>query len=133
MAWRSSGADNKSLADNLRRNLGSRSDAAYQAFLRVDRGLFVPTESAGQSVNPDAYVDRPVRINGVHLSAPHMYAFVLEAMDLQRGHSVLNLGSGSGYFSTLCAAVVGPVCTRAPRTQPATPRHAHTAKPHAQR
>jgi len=37
-----------------------------------------------------------------------MYATVLEALDLKPGMSLLTVGSGSGYFCTLCATILGP-------------------------
>ncbi len=70
---------------------------------------FVPAEpdQPAGTVNESAYSDRPVRIGGVHLSAPHMYAHILEALDIQRGQSILNLGSGSGYLSCLMSTLCG--------------------------
>lgn len=40
----------------------------YQAFLRVDRGDFVPPE-----VRPEAYYDQPLLHGKIHMSAPHIY------------------------------------------------------------
>ena len=54
-----------------------------------------------------AYSDRPFKQGYVHISAPHMYATVLEHLELQPGHSFLNIGSGSGYFSCLAACLLG--------------------------
>lgn len=54
-----------------------------------------------------AYMDAPVRIGLVHVSAPHMYALVLERLHLQPGMSFLNLGSGSGWLSCMAALLVG--------------------------
>lgn len=55
-----------------------------------------------------AYQDRPYKHGQIHLSAPHMYATVLEALDLHGGQTFLNVGSGSGYLSCLAAKMLGP-------------------------
>jgi protein-L-isoaspartate O-methyltransferase len=54
-----------------------------------------------------AYFDRPFKQAYVHISAPHMYATVLEALELTPGMSFLNVGSGSGYLSCLAACLLG--------------------------
>lgn len=54
-----------------------------------------------------AYLDRPYKRQYIHISAPHMYVTVLEAMSLQPGQSFLNIGSGSGYLCCLAAFLVG--------------------------
>ena len=69
--------------------------AVERALRSVDRALFLTP-----STRDEAYHDRPVRDpeNGLHQSAPHMYAHVLEALELEAGLSFLNIGSGSGYY-----------------------------------
>jgi protein-L-isoaspartate(D-aspartate) O-methyltransferase len=103
MAWTSSGRSNSELIRNMHRSGLIRSDKVLKAFLSVDRGHFVPKEKRDL-----AYLDEPVHSAPFHLSAPHMYATVLEALDLQEGQSFLNIGSGSGYLSFLVASIVGP-------------------------
>lgn len=44
----------------------------------------------------------------MHLSAPHMYVTVLEALNLQPGQAFLNVGSGSGYLNCLASFLLGP-------------------------
>jgi protein-L-isoaspartate O-methyltransferase len=81
-----------------------------QAFRHVDRGFFVPPEHRGS-----IYEDRPFRQElgdgegALHMSAPHMYASVLEHLEMEpgSGHSFLNIGSGTGYLSSLAAFLVG--------------------------
>lgn len=106
MAWRSSGKDQKEMVENLRRNEVIRTDTVFRAFDIVRTHLFVPS-IAGQPV-PEVCHDRPIRVGNVHISAPHMYATVLEALDLQPGLSMLTVGSGSGYFCTLVSTILGP-------------------------
>lgn len=81
-----------------------RSAAVEAAFRVVDRRLFAP-----QGAEDVAYHDRPIREGRVHLSAPHMYAAVVETLELKPGQSFLNLGSGSGYLSHIVAALITPV------------------------
>lgn len=54
-------------------------------------------------------MDRPFRLRNVHLSAPHMYSTVIEALQLSRSSnlSFLNIGSGSGYLTCLVACLIG--------------------------
>lgn len=79
------------------------SPAVESAFRAVDRANFVPAE-----VKDEAYEDRPVRREFVHLSAPHMYATVVEALAFEAGQSFLNVGSGTGYLSAVVAHLLGP-------------------------
>jgi len=103
MAWASSGRSNGELVRNMHRSGLIRSEKVLNAFLGVDRGHFVPREK-----KENAYLDEPIHAPPFHLSAPHMYATVLEALDLNPGLSFLNIGSGSGYLSYLVAKIVGP-------------------------
>lgn len=54
-----------------------------------------------------AYLDRPFKQQFIHISAPHMYATVLEALEISEGMAFLNIGSGSGYLSCLAACLLG--------------------------
>lgn len=78
---------------------GVRNPRVLHAMRQVERHLFVPPELA-----EFAYLDRPVPIGeGQTISQPYMVAFMTELLDLEPGHRVLEIGTGSGYQ----AAVLG--------------------------
>mmetsp|Transcript_86178 Transcript_86178/g.278462 ORF Transcript_86178/g.278462 Transcript_86178/m.278462 type:complete len:507 (-) Transcript_86178:144-1664(-) len=98
-------ADNASMVDDLQRSGALHSAACIAAFRAVDRGHFWVSGPAGGAA---AYADMPVRHGKLHQSAPHIYARALEGlMPLQPGMSFLNIGSGTGYFSSLVAELLG--------------------------
>jgi len=105
MAWRSSGATNEELIDNLVENGLINNQDIENAFRRVDRKFFVPKASERH-----AYSDSPLRAGNVHLSAPHIYCTVLDALELTPGECVsfLNIGSGSGYLTCVVSEILGP-------------------------
>ena len=57
-----------------------------------------------------AHSDQPLKEGNVHISAPHIYASAIEALDLTPNSSIsfLNVGSGTGYISCIAAAILGP-------------------------
>ncbi|KAF0690455.1 Aste57867_18187 [Aphanomyces stellatus] len=102
MAWFSSGSTNDELAMALKGHDIIKSKDVLDAFRTVDRAHFVPRNMVSR-----AYKDYPIREGNVHLSAPHIYAQVMEALELTHGVSFLNIGSGSGYLSCLVGAITG--------------------------
>lgn len=73
------------------------------AFLETPRELFITDE-----IKKYAYVDSPLEIgDGQTISAPHMVAIMVEALDLKKGQKVLEIGSGSGYHAAIVAKLVG--------------------------
>merc|ERR550539_279619 len=104
MAWRSSGETNEELVDNMVGNGLISSEEFEEAFRRVDRKHFVP-----KGYEDEAYGDRPIRKGHIHLSAPHIYCSVLDALELHPNSSLsfLNIGIGSGYFSCVVSQVLG--------------------------
>ncbi|KAG7352756.1 protein-L-isoaspartateD-aspartate O-methyltransferase PCMT [Nitzschia inconspicua] len=105
MAWRSSGTTNDEMVDNLKRFRVITSAPVEAGFRNVDRKYFVP-----KSQFDLAHKDQPVKDGNVHLSAPHMYGSVLEALELQKDSAIvfLNAGSGSGYLTCIAASILGP-------------------------
>jgi protein-L-isoaspartate(D-aspartate) O-methyltransferase len=70
----------------------------------VPRELFVLPEN--QAI---AYNDTPLSIGkGQTISAPHMVGIMVEALDLEPGHKVLEIGAGSGYHAAVVAEMVKP-------------------------
>ncbi len=74
-----------------------------EALRSVPRHVFVPAARTGK-----AYEDTPLDIgSGQTISAPHMVALMLEVLELQPGHHVLEVGGGSGYHAAVAAEIVG--------------------------
>jgi hypothetical protein len=111
---------NSDLVNSLQSKGLLKTETIIAAFRSVDRGAFFPSEllrGDGQ-----VYDDKPLKIGVVHQSAPHMYAclcgllsfvlprcaavhashymyaHILELLQVQPGHRVLNIGSGTGYL-----------------------------------
>jgi len=103
MAWRSGGETNEEMCDQLHRNGIMTKPSVIAAFRSVPRGFFVPESAQGS-----AYDDAPLRHGCVHLSAPHIYGAIGDALDMHKGMSFLNIGSGTGYISTIAAVIGGP-------------------------
>jgi len=70
----------------------------------VPREEFMPEQLKGY-----ASVDTPFPIGcGQTISAPHMVAMMNEALELEVGQRVLEVGAGSGYHAATIAEVVAP-------------------------
>jgi protein-L-isoaspartate(D-aspartate) O-methyltransferase len=84
-----------------------RSTAVLNAMARVPRHLFVPDD-----VRLFAYDDRPLPIGlGQTISQPYIVAYMTEALELQPGQTVLEIGTGSGYQAAVLAEIVKQVYT----------------------
>lgn len=60
-----------------------------------------------------AHSDQPLKEGNVHISAPHIYGTVIEALELTPNSSLsfLNIGSGTGYLTCIVAEILGPTST----------------------
>ncbi|KAB5586681.1 hypothetical protein PHYPO_G00004420 [Pangasianodon hypophthalmus] len=99
----SAGEDNDDLIDNLKDAQYIRTDKVEQAFRAIDRGDYYL-----DGYKENAYKDLAWKHGNIHLSAPCIYSEVMEALKLQQGLSFLNLGSGTGYLSTMVGLIIGP-------------------------
>ncbi|KAL2097800.1 hypothetical protein ACEWY4_007007 [Coilia grayii] len=99
----SAGEDNDDLIDNLKEAKYIRSEQVEQAFRAVDRGDYYL-----DTYRENAYKDLAWKNGNLHLSAPCIYSEVMEALTLRQGLSFLNLGSGTGYLSTMVGLILGP-------------------------
>ncbi|VDO04786.1 unnamed protein product [Rodentolepis nana] len=92
--------DNDSLIDSLVRE-GDFPPHIERVLRLVDRGNY--------AVGPRnrIYCDSAFRADRLHLSAPSIYATVLRDLNIQPGQSVLNIGSGTGYLSTMFGLLLG--------------------------
>jgi protein-L-isoaspartate(D-aspartate) O-methyltransferase len=97
------------LADRLCRQKVLRTPANEAAFRDTPRHLFLPGFPLDQ-----AYADNPVytktTADGTTISAasqPWMVAAMLEQLDIQPGHRVMEAGAGTGYNAAIMAKVTG--------------------------
>ncbi|MCX8174739.1 MAG: protein-L-isoaspartate(D-aspartate) O-methyltransferase [Candidatus Micrarchaeota archaeon] len=80
-----------------------KSKPVILAMRKLSRELFLPA-----SQRPFAWEDRPLPIGfGQTISAPHMYAFMLEAAQIKPGMRILEIGAGSGYGAALLSLLAG--------------------------
>lgn len=98
----SSGRDNNELIDNLMGSNYIRTRSVERVFRSLDRADYMTPEARDQ-----AYKDLAWRNGPLHMSAPCIYSEVLEGLELKPGLSFLNIGSGTGYFSTLVGLLIG--------------------------
>ncbi|XP_067948949.1 protein-L-isoaspartate O-methyltransferase domain-containing protein 1-like [Watersipora subatra] len=98
----SAGRDNDELVDNLIQAECITSKLVEKVFRSVDRGEYYLPKSRSE-----AYEDQAWREKNLHLSAPSIYAKVMEALKLEKNLSFLNMGSGTGYLSTMVGLILG--------------------------
>ncbi len=98
----------QTLVDQLKKLGSIRSARVEAAFRAVPRHLFLPKVALDK-----VYTDQAIptkHLNGVAISSssqPAIMAIMLEQLDLQPGHRVLEIGTGTGYNAALIAHIVG--------------------------
>ena len=86
---------------------GVRGPVTLRALRKVPRHRFVPARYAGE-----AYGDHPLSIgHGQTISQPYIVAFMTEALGLEGGERVLEVGTGSGYQAAVLAEIAAEVYT----------------------
>ncbi|MCF8241576.1 MAG: protein-L-isoaspartate(D-aspartate) O-methyltransferase [Melioribacteraceae bacterium] len=84
------------LVDGLRKK-GIRDERVLKAIAEVHRELFIPA-----AIKHHAYEDVALPIGqGQTISQPYTVAFMTEALKINEGDSVLEIGTGSGYQAAI--------------------------------
>jgi protein-L-isoaspartate(D-aspartate) O-methyltransferase len=84
---------------------GIRNPWLLQAMLDVPRHLFIPPDDQNK-----AYEDGPLPIGcGQTISQPYIVASMIELIEPNRSHRVLEVGVGSGYSAMVLSRLVGQV------------------------
>uniref|UniRef100_A0A1I8BZL4 Protein-L-isoaspartate O-methyltransferase domain-containing protein 1 n=1 Tax=Meloidogyne hapla TaxID=6305 RepID=A0A1I8BZL4_MELHA len=96
------GKNNDELIDNLVDHDSIKNERVERIMRLVDRGKFMPEDAVDENAYKDsAWKSETGEPGFLHISAPCIYANVLEHLDLQKGMAFLNIGSGTGYLSTM--------------------------------
>nr|CAD7592733.1 unnamed protein product [Timema genevievae] len=117
----SAGEDNDDLVDNLLEADYIKTACVERVFRSVDRAHYFTPE-----FRDNAYKDLAWKNGNLHLSAPCIYSEVMESLQLASGLSFLNLGSGTGYLSTMAGLILVGPCIFPPQAASPTPSTAWT-------
>ncbi len=99
--------DNADLVKELVRKKYITSKRIEKAFMKVDRGNFVP-----ENIRDVVYYDEPLPIGYKQtISSPSIVAVLLMLLDVQPDDKILEIGTGSGYNACLLAALGKKVIT----------------------
>ena len=97
----------RDMVDQQIASRGVRSPVVLKAMSEVPREAFLP-----QSLKEFAYEDSPLPIEAEQtISQPYIVAFMTEALDLEGGETVLEIGAGSGYAAAVLSRIAGEVYT----------------------
>jgi protein-L-isoaspartate(D-aspartate) O-methyltransferase len=107
-------ADSSELADERARMVreqieerGIEDRRVLDAFRAVPRHLFVP-----EPLRDMAYADQPLPIGeGQTISQPYIVAYMTDALKLEPGDRVLEVGTGSGYQAAIASELADSVFT----------------------
>jgi protein-L-isoaspartate(D-aspartate) O-methyltransferase len=92
------------LIDSLIKQGILHSPKVIEAMRAVPRTSFLPVD-----VQDYTTTDTPLPIGfGQTISAPHMVSIMNEALELEVGHKVLEVGAGSGWHAATMAEIIAP-------------------------
>lgn len=96
--------ENKKMIEALIRQGKLKDRKVAEAMLKTPRVYFV-----WKGYEDLAYEDQPLPLGdtGQTISAPHMVAIMLEQLEVKKGHTVLEVGTGSGYNAACLSYLVG--------------------------
>jgi len=95
---------NQRLPSLRKKTYNSSMDSVDKAFREIHRADFLPEASRKY-----ADIDAPLPIGFDQTnSQPSTVRQMLEWLDVEQGHKVLDIGSGSGWTTALLATIVGP-------------------------
>lgn len=81
---------------------GIKDEKVLEAFSKIPRHLFVPKEMLNES-----YLNIALPVGyGQTISQPYTIAIMLEALELNQGDKVLEVGTGSGYNAALISHII---------------------------
>jgi protein-L-isoaspartate(D-aspartate) O-methyltransferase len=99
------------LVDNLVKQGDLHSPNVIKAMQAVPRIKFLPKDTQTYAAR-----DTPIQIGlGQSISAPHMVVIMNEALELEVGNKVLEVGAGSGWHAATIAEIIAP--KEAPRSE----------------
>lgn len=97
--------ERQEMVETQLRARGVRDERVLAAMASVPREVFVAPEQAAA-----AYLDQPLPIGyGQTISQPYVVALMLEALELEGGERMLEVGAGSGYAAAVAAQIAGQV------------------------
>jgi protein-L-isoaspartate(D-aspartate) O-methyltransferase len=101
------GAARKEMVERQILARGVRDPLVLDAMRTVPREQFLPPGE-----REHAYYDMPLPIGAEQtISQPYIVAFMIEALDLKGGETVLEVGTGSAYAAAVLAQIAGEVYT----------------------
>eukprot|EP00116_Pleurobrachia_bachei_P007939 sb/3468201/ len=103
----SAGRDNDELVDLLKSGNYINNEQVEAAFRSVDKGWYVMEGFSEKEIYTCDQSYRDIDNRFIHLSATCIYGIAVEALDLKPGLSFLNVGSGTGYLSTVVGNILG--------------------------
>jgi protein-L-isoaspartate O-methyltransferase len=101
------GANNSEFVDSLVDTASIESPEVEFIFRLTDREKFFPPSGKSEVYRDGAWKSTDSNEPPIHISAPETYTNVMENLGLKKGMSFLNVGSGSGYLSSMVGFAIG--------------------------